>query len=197
MEAGFIKRLGAFFIDILIVGFTVNLILGFFPQNEENVILNEQLNEIAEKSSEKGIDMNILMHQYGEIMYELEYNNLLKTIINFVMVIVYFVIFQAKNHGQTLGKRLLRIRVIKEDGDNVEVNDILFRSLLVNGIVYSMLSMGFIFILKGYSYFIFTSVLGFIQLLLLIISMLMILYRKDKRGLHDLMGNTKVITERV
>jgi uncharacterized RDD family membrane protein YckC len=57
--------------------------------------------------------------------------------------------------------------------------------------------MGFIFILKGYSYFIFTSVLGFIQLLLLIISMLMILYRKDKRGLHDLMGNTKVITERV
>ncbi|MFA7689125.1 MAG: RDD family protein [Bacilli bacterium] len=197
MEVGFVKRLGAFLIDIILVGCLVSLVLGFFPPNNDNVVLEEQLNNIAEKSLEKDIDMNIIMHQYGEVTYEIEYNNLLRTIINFVMVIGYFVLFQFKNNGQTLGKSLLKIRVVKQDGNKVELNDILFRSLLINGIIYSMLSMALIFILKGYNYFVFSTVLGFIQIILLIISMFMVIYRKDKKGLHDLIGKTKVITEKV
>jgi uncharacterized RDD family membrane protein YckC len=51
-----------------------------------------------------------------------------------------------------------------------------------------------VYLLPSKTYFVIISITGFIQLTLVIISTFMVLYRKDKRGLHDLLGKTKVVT---
>lgn len=195
MNANFVKRLGAYIIDVIILGMVIGVIVNFIPIKNNNDVLSEQLNKISDSALEEGADVKSLFHQYGDISYKIEYNNFYKTIINFGGIIIYFVIFQVYNKGQTLGKKILKIKVVKENGKDVEINDILLRSLLINSLAYSMISMSLMFIIKDYTYFIVSGILSLIQFVLLIITIFMVLYRKDKRGLHDLIGKTKVIAE--
>ena len=50
-----------------------------------------------------------------------------------VVTIAYFVVFQYLNKGQTLGKKLLKIKV-KEKGENPSLKSIIIRTVMINNI---------------------------------------------------------------
>ena len=70
------------------------------------------------------------------------------------------------------------------------------RNLIINGLVYLLAVTIGAFIITPNIYFWFISILGIIQVGLVFTSMLMVLYRKDKKGLHDLIAGTWVASER-
>ena len=76
------------------------------------------------------------------------------------------------------------------------MNSLLIRNIVINGLGSLLTSLVCIFILPGKLYFIVTSIFGIIQILLVIISGFMVLYRKDKRGLQDIFSKTKVVLEK-
>ena len=70
--------------------------------------------------------------------------------------------------GYTIGKRIVGVRIVKVNGKKLGIGAMLLR-VLVGGIVYSL-------------------TLG----IALIVSLFMVVFRKDKRSLHDLMAGTYV-----
>jgi len=71
----------------------------------------------------------------------------------------------------------------------------LLRSLLVFNIASGTLGIIFIYLLGKGAYFNAYGAIAGIEALFVLITIMFILYRKDHRGLHDMIANTVVIKE--
>lgn len=79
---------------------------------------------------------------------------------------LYF-LFMTKGFNQTIGKMILRIQVVKEDGSKLRWSDLLFREV-VGRFIY--------------------NVIGILKLLYIVVA-----FTKEKQGIHDMIGNTVVV----
>jgi len=194
MKATFFERLGAYFIDKIIVSLIFSLItLGFgsYTSNTEKLML-----ELDDKLLENAITPEEYLEEYQELLYDYQKENVLQSGISVALTIAYYVVFQYMNKGQTLGKKLLNIRVVDKDTNKpISILKGLLRSFIVLSILSGTLSILFLYILNRNSYFISYSTLLVIEGLFTLITIFLVLYKKDSRGLHDLMANTIVIKD--
>lgn len=194
MKAPFFKRLAAYIIDIIIVSTIVLVICTALPNKDKE---NEnKLQELSTQLMNKEIDVNKYMNEYQDLIYSNNKNEIIELTINLVITIAYFVVFQYMNKGQTIGKKLLKIKVI-DNNTKKEVSIIkgLLRSILVFNIISSTVSVSLINILSKKTYMSTYLTINEIETIFIIVTAILILYRKDGRGLHDMIANTMVITE--
>ncbi len=194
MKATFFERLGAYLLDTVIISLIFSLIcLGFGDYTSDTEKL---MSELDNKLVENSITPEEYLEEYQELMYDYQKENVLQSGISVALTIAYFVVFQYMNKGQTLGKKLLKIRVVDKDTEkNVSILKGLLRSFLVLSILSGTLCILFLYIFNRNIYFISYSILLSIEGIFILISMMLVLYKKDKRGLHDMMANTVVIKE--
>lgn len=194
MKATFFERLGSYLIDTIIVSLIFSLItLGFgsYTSNTEKLML-----ELDDKLLENAITPEEYLEEYQELLYDYQKENVLQSGISVALTIAYYVVFQYMNKGQTLGKKLLNIRVVDKDTNKpISILKGLLRSFIVLSILSGTLSIIFLYILNRNSYFISYSALLVIEGLFTLITIFLVLYKKDSRGLHDLMANTIVIKD--
>jgi glucose uptake protein GlcU len=69
------------------------------------------------------------------------------------------------------------------------------RSMVVNGLLYLLFSLVAVFVFSDIIYFAIEIILGIIQTFLLITSVFMVIYRKDDKGLQDLLAKTRVVDD--
>lgn len=192
MEATFGQRLCAYFIDIIIIFILLTLITFSMDFTKRNEIYDEMLNYYSEydptnlEQSEKLLD---LQYQYSK-------ESIPTTVISLVVTIGYFVVFQYLNNGQSIGKKLLKIKIVGKDNSKVNIIQIFIRSIFIYQIVLSVIDLITIYALSKTDYLSAYGILASINSIFIIISALFILYRKDKRGLHDFMAKTYVVSER-
>lgn len=192
MEATFGQRLCAYFIDIIIIFILLTLITFSMDFTKRNEIYDEMLNYYSEydptnlEQSEKLLD---LQYQYSK-------ESIPATVISLVVTIGYFVFFQYLNNGQSIGKKLLKIKIVGKDNCKVNIMQIFIRSIFIYQILLSILDLIIIYTLSKTDYLSIYGILTWINSIFIIISALFILYRKDKRGLHDFMAKTYVVSER-
>ncbi len=195
--ASFIERLGALILDFMIISLVVSLLT--YPlsnTNSENYKkLSKELQTTIEQYRNGKIDSKTYLNRSADINYDISRETGLSSLISVFIFSLYFIIFQYKNKGQTIGKKLLKIRVKKVDNSELTINDIMFRSLIIDFILYDIISLCLTIFSSKDIYF--YGVLGFelIQYAVIFISAIMILSRKDKRGLHDIITHTQVIKE--
>ena len=194
MKASFLKRLSAYIIDILIFSLVFGIFTMFIPENNNVVVLNGQLPELSESVLRSELSMNAYINQYAGIVHSLDKELFLTNLFNLVLMIGYFAVLPFYYNGQTIGKKILKIKLVK-DKDELTMNDLLIRNIVINGFLFSLIGFALIFMVSDLSYLILISILSFVQILLVIISIFMILYRHDKKGLHDLWCKTSVIEE--
>lgn len=194
MKAPFFKRLAAYIIDIIIVSTIVLVICTALPNKDKE---NEnKLQELSTQLMNKEIDVNKYMNEYQDLIYSNNKNEIIELTINLVITIAYFVVFQYMNKGQTIGKKLFKIKVIDNDTKKeVSILKGLLRSILVFNIISSTVSVSLINILSKKAYMSTYLTINEIETIFIIVTAILILYRKDGRGLHDMMANTMVITE--
>lgn len=194
MRTTFFERLGAYLIDIILLSVISSIICsGITP---DSTIINEHLDELSTKWQTGEITNEVYFEEYGHLMYDYEKDNIIPLVVNLSLTVAYFVIFQYMNKGQTLGKKALNIRVVDKTTEKpISILKGLVRSLIVLGILSSSLNILFIYILNRNTYFTGYTIVGMIEILFDLITMILILYKKDSRGLHDLMVNSKVIKE--
>ena len=194
MKATFFERLGAYLLDTIIVSLIFSLIcLGFgdYTSNTEKL-----MSELDNKLVKNAITPEEYLEEYQNLLYDYQKENVLQSGISVALTIAYFVVFQYMNKGQTLGKKLLNIRVVDKDTEKpISILKGLLRSLLVLSILSGTLCILFLYILNRNIYFISYSTFLSIEGLFILISMMLVLYKKDKRGLHDMIANTIVIKE--
>ncbi|WP_017184858.1 RDD family protein [Alkalibacillus haloalkaliphilus] len=115
------------------------------------------------------VDGIVLMITVG-IMTSIVYGQFFmerETVFEFIEPI-YFIILPVLWAGYTLGKRAMGIRIAKIDGTKLGIGAMLLREI-VGGLIY-----------------VFTFGIG------LIVSIFMVVFREDKRSLHDLIAKTYV-----
>lgn len=194
MKTSFWKRLFAFILDAVIFSLIFGIFTMIIPESNNVAVLNSQLSNLSENILSNRITMMEYFNQYAGIIHSLDKELFLNNLFNLILMIGYFAILPFYFNGQTFGKKIMKIKIIKDDAE-LTMNDLIIRNIIINGFLFSLIGFAIIFLVNAWSYFIIISILCFIELLLVIISVFMILYRQDKKGLHDLWCKTSVIEE--
>ena len=189
----FKKRLFSYIIDIFILSLVLGVIGMFIPSGSNIESLNNELMNINNNFVNGELGIRTFINQYAGIFYNIDKEMFYSSLISVIVSILYFVVYPLYNNGQSFGKKMNNIKIVSNDDGDVSANSLIFRYLLMDGIGVSIISMCSLFIFKDFNYLIITSILGFLQFLVVIISVFMVLYRHDFRSLPDLIAGTKVI----
>lgn len=194
MRAKFTKRILAFLIDIIIVSLISSVITYFIPvKNLEKY--SEQLTETVESFEKEEINQKEYVEKVEKINYQISKETVITNLVSVAIYIIYFVVIPVYNKKQSFGKRIMRIKLENIEGKDVNANDLLFRSFIIYGILYNLITIVLILLLKQQTFIIINRYLSYIYDIMLVVILLLVIIRKDGRGLHDFVGKTIVVEE--
>ncbi len=192
----FFRRLFAFVFDnFLILIISSFICLPFLDYDSINN-LDKNANELFIDYYEENIDIDVYMNSSISILYRLAEKQGLLSFIEIFLCILYFVIYQFYNDGQTFGKKIFGIRVVSNNSNELTIDNYIFRSFIVNSILFNMISFAFLIFMVDELWFSSVIIVKLINYIILLICGFMIMSNNDCRGLHDFIGNTKVIQYR-
>ena len=204
-----VDRISAYLIDLLIVAFLVTFLIG-------NTITNPFYNNINEaysayhqvsKEAKKDLDFN---DSKSVIQYVKKISPTYRTyyirsyyaqfVWYVILTIFYFGLFAYMNDGQTLGKKMFKLRVVdKDSGKSAKFKQLAIRNIFGGNVLFGgnnliiLLSLLVPLVKNGYYFSITTSVLTLIAYVLDIVFIILFVFKKNGRSLDDLVGSTKVI----
>lgn len=133
--------------------------------------------------------------QYKELSYKMDKNSVLYFVIYLILVFLYFVFFNKITNGQTLGKKLTRLRIVSNNYDcEVSVWSYIIRTILLYQPISYLVRLSFVNILDINNYYNVITIIASFQRYLQMIIIIMVVLRMDGRGLHDLLAKTKVVS---
>ena len=128
--------------------------------------------------------------------YKLNKLSIVPKVISILCILLYFVVFQYYFDGQTLGKKLMKLQVVSNNGKQLTILNYFLRSLILNEIIINLISIICILTLNQSNYMIYNEIIYYVTYVLEMTIIFMIMFDKNNRGLHDYAANSKVI-ERV
>jgi len=157
--------------------------------------LNESLSKLdSDEDSEKVNELSENFYEYYQnYLYKQTRISLYEGLITFSSIVLYFVFFAYFFEGETVGKRLMKIKIVKNDGKRVKIVNLLVRAAFLYGVIITALNIIFSYVFPIKSFLYLYNVLYYISLGIEVTTLIMILKRNDGRGLHDLIAGTKVI----
>lgn len=132
-----------------------------------------------------------------DFSYNLAKTGVATSIISLVVTTLYFVGFQYLNRGQTLGKKVFKIKVVDGNNKRVKLYQLLVRSLLINSILTSIISILAVSFLSKSVYFRVVQFTQLFDVTVLCTSFILMMFREDGKGLHDLLIGTNVVFDDV
>lgn len=194
-KASFGKRAMAQLIDMFIVGIIIGIIsMGFSTSRIEK--LNDEANSLMNDYVSGDISSKEYLSNYMDITYDMNRASLDSNLVYLAICIGYFLIFQYLNRGATIGKSLMRIRVVSSDGSDIGFIQMFIRTSIINEILPMIMLIILVFVSRGVSFFIFYSLISFIENIFILVCVFMILYRKDRLAIHDIMSRSMVIEDK-
>ena len=188
----FTKRVFAYLIDILLVSFIASILSTPFLDAKRVENLSNQATKIVDQFQKNEISTEEYVIQYGNISYSIAREQGIVSIFVILLTILYFVVYQIYSKGQTLGKKLMKIRVESET-DELTINQMIFRSFMINSLLLYIIDFIIMLTVAKRSYIFVVMGVSFIQYIVLFICAIMMLFRKDGKGLHDLVCRTRVV----
>lgn len=194
MKSKLFRRIGAYFLDLLIISLVSTTIA--------SLIMNKTDAKLYDKYSAEYTTMYVgflegeMTEENLDILTNLSYNiektGITYTVCNAVFMIAYFGIYQFVNNGQTLGKKLFKLRVASTDNDNVSIIRFIFRTLINNKVIFTAINVILLFTLSQANYIKYSTYVSYLGTLVFYISAFMIIFTKENRGVHDYAAKTVV-----
>ena len=194
-------RIWAFVIDVVIVFLLSSMICNIKflnPTYDEYSNTYDVYQEIYKKFQDGKLDVSDFYKQTDNLTYDLYRYGTSNYIIYLVVIIGYFVFFQKYSNGQTIGKRVNKIKVINNNGDNPSIKIYLLRVMFI-----FILGLGGIFsgitcailphLLSISNLSTWISAVSITNMLLALIDCEVLIARKDRKALHDVVCNTMVV----
>ena len=192
MKAYSLQRMSAFLIDYFIVALIVGAFTAFIPTSKEyDNAVKDETNIITEYSENQ--DINQLLDKFSTNSYIISKEGMVFTVINVLVGLAYYGTFVFYNNGQTIGKKIMKIKIESLNG-SLSHSKCLLRCSVINGFFSSSISMIILLFINSSQYLYTVGLVSELQSLMFIVSSFFVLFRKDGRGLHDLLFNTKVIS---
>lgn len=215
-----IKRFVAYAIDILIVSMISSLItsntlinkdfkkyMDTYEKYEEIVDKyeddKEALNDALEYEAITQDEYDIKLEELNETFdkdnvnynYKLIKLSIVSTIVSILVILLYFVVIQYYFNGQTVGKKIMKLRVVSNSSKKLNILNYLIRSLILNSVLINTLSIIMVFALSKNNYLIYNEIIYVVNYIIEMAIIFMMGFNKDNRGLQDYVANTKVIYE--
>lgn len=163
--------------------------------SEEKTDLEKELEEyvtyINEFKSDKD-SINELQEKLPDLSYRLLKYGYVYIIGDIIVALLYFGVFNYVTKGQTLGKKVMRIRIVNKEGNDVKLYQYVIRAVILNGIILNAISLIAICFNKSTFNTIYRYASNF-DTVLMLTNFLMIMFMRNGRGLHDIIAGTKVI----
>lgn len=156
------------------------------------------------------IDDKITEKEYNKIKIEIDnkYSNIqttnnynlikystVPTIISILTILLYFVVIQFYCNGKTIGKKIMKLKVVNYSNKKLTIMNFLIRSLLLNEVFINVLNVIFVNILSKNNYIAYNHIIYIITYILEMSIIFSIFIDKNNRGIHDYISNTKVIED--
>lgn len=175
------ERVGAAIIDNIIISLITGILGAIYIFSTWDI---EALTEVVMESNGM-LDPELLMTLAEDLL-------VVTTLLGLVFGVIYFVLIPWKWNGQTLGKKILSIKAINEQGENPTLWQHFLRSVQVwSNYVITVLM---IFILVDYQvFYVLSSAIGNLVSIAVFVSFILMLVQQDGRGLHDMLAKTYVV----
>ena len=190
------KRVGAYLIDLMVVtllAMGVSRISFLNPKYDEYVKYADEYTEVMQKYYEKEITVEELTAQVKDYSYNLNKSGYVYVISDIVIAFLYFGLFASITKGQTLGKKMLGLKIISnKEGKELKWYNYFIRAFILNGVILNI----FVLIAIPFSrdtYETIYTIGSNVDSILQMIIALMILFNKNGMGLHDVIAGTRVI----
>ena len=193
MKASFFKRLLAYVIDTIILTLIIG-VLSNVASNKQYEKASEEYMKLQESYMKQEITITEYQNDIKPLVYDMQNSSVTINIVSVLLSIAYFIVFQYLNRGQTIGKKLMRIK-ITENNKEPSLKAMVIRTIIINSILTGILNIVLVYLLNKNTYYTGYQIVSYIELAFAFISALFIIYRKDKLGLHDIIAKTEVIEE--
>ena len=190
------KRIVAYVIDFLIVAFVSAIIMYAMPHNEKyNETLNNSsaLNELLTKENYNNEEY---LKRTTELTYDSYKYGVLENSITIVIMIAYFTLFTYFSHGETIGKKIVKTKVVNMEGNEPNLLQSFLRSIIVSRSFGDVITLILVLSLKKATFVKSYYYIDLFITLIWIACPIVAIWRQDGRGLHDLIGGTKVLDKR-
>lgn len=192
------RRFGAYIMDMIIIALISSMFVKIEfinPKYDEYLkVYNEYLDYTSEIKDIKQLEND---SKITDLSYDLAKTGIASSIISLVVTTLYFVGFQYLNRGQTLGKKVFKIKVVDGDNGRVKLYQLLVRSLLINSILTSFITILAVAFLSKAAYFKTIQFTQLFDVTVLCASFILMMFREDGKGLHDLLICTRVVFDEV
>ncbi len=198
------KRLIAFLFDIFVVVFISNT-LSMTPLNphyDDFVDLQTEILSKVEAFEEKIEDRNEEVEAqekeafsiyYKETVQELNQLSVISDVIIITVVLLYFVVFAFFFGGETVGLRLVRLKIVDKKNRRPSMWRLFFRISILYLLPFTVLNSIACYVLDASSYATFSSRCYLITNGLMWLMPLMVLFTHKNRGLQDIIAGTNVV----
>jgi len=155
---------------------------------EDNKISKGEYKEIIEEVNE---EFNEIVEDYD---YELSKTGVSNSVITLVCTLLYFGVIQYFLKGQTIGKKILKLKVVSASDKELNILNYILRSLIVNDVLLNIVGILFLVLTSKSVYLQANNIVGILISITEAVIIFLVMTREDQRGLHDLLFNTKVIS---
>lgn len=199
-----IKRIIAYTVDIFIVSSIVVLLgmVDFLNPNRE--ILQKKEEELVEYSEVllNNTSNEILTKDYLDLAHDISYYSVVSSVVEVAAIILYFTLYPFFFNGQTIGKKLLKIKIVNKEEKKPSFWQLLLRSLLVpvtasilmyNTVAYILIIISTL-AFKGMTYMYVYTTIYIIATVFCYIDIIKMISNQNNESLHDRITKTKVIT---
>lgn len=180
------RRIFSYIIDILFVSFLVAMfyqVKGINPNQNDYSKWQKEYLKYIEKPTEPNYSLD-------EISYNLTKYGKTYIVIDVFVYAGYFILFQKYNNGQTLGKRINKIK-IETDDESLSFKPFVVRLLLLYNLVPQVISSLLVTFVSKNAYLVYYKYIILINNIFLLT--VFILFLKNKETFYDKLTNSKVI----
>ena len=200
-----IKRVGAYIFDTIVLVALVVFLTGPIQSNDKKVseefknysqeiveLTGEYFSKTSISDSKKALELENRIKNLSEETKKAQYKHryslyfLSQKIIILLLTIVYFVVFPFFNDGQTLFKKIFKIKVEYQSLSNLLIREELARNFICTSFV--------LYLISGINYSLFSLYIKYITpvtLTFMIINFLVFLIKKQ--AIHDIIAKTSVV----
>lgn len=185
-----------------------NYIDGKIEQEEYNKLI--QFSDYDELLIEKYDDGKISSKEYHVILkeadelysnQEIDFNYKIRKILTYNSIITlcsmlcYFGFLQFILNGQSIGKKIMNLRIVSQNNNKLSLGWLIIRTLIVNNIFFNAANLICLWIFSKNIYINISNIIDTLISIVEAVIIYLIIVRKDARGLHDLVAKTKVIID--
>ena len=193
-----LKRVIAYLMDFLFITILVSLIVNIKiinPYLDKYRDTYDEYNKLITNVNENKLDTESDEYKTKivDLTYDLNKYRVVSASISSILSLGYFGVLQYILKGQTLGKKIMKVKVTSVSDKKLNILNFLTRSVILNNILFSIILIVGVYVFNKNNYYNLSLIVYYIELLVMSLIVLMIVLRKDNRGLHELITNTKVV----